>query len=930
MAFSMRAGTHWCHDFPKLARESGFYFNVHRAPVRIDWNRISTIDIDRVMRDRDFLTIDENVNSVVDYSLETAYDIKILDPNFVKIFRLAQLSVEYLLYCRQYLDQSVIILKDDLKQRLEETHKLRRELSSAEEQIKEFKDKSRDKYKWLEKKFSDSSGEIHKCPHCPKTFISSVFMTSHMTRRHSIQSLAASPGHEEYRAEAEKLHNEIKTLKERLNETERIIRSEPGKLQDSISPRALHSRKIESNDRQRIEEEYEKYREEMSNLRSILFGEIRSVDATGRKIVDQHDERNELVKQQGEEIQRLRDQLKNQALEISESQVKLNHQENQYWQSKIQEIERQHQVDIERLNQQLIINQQTTERMKLDYTSKIVQLEEKSRNYVDTVVQRESTKEFDPSDTERTDVKLENERRRGEIVGSRKKNEPPTSSIISSEKRSSLMYQARRIEIQEVNFQEKKTPKSLEESPNRHRSPQKSPDRSENQNRTFDGDRLDQELLEDVDADSETISESQTSETESDEDVSDGASPIAPRETERSHEETKIVIQQDFDHRLRDLGVDPEWTGIPRPTYRQLLTTMGHHRALGAKKHRNFKQTREQISEKLLIAIARTQRIPSRASPSPITKSPLNRLMSNVTSRAIVSLKALKKDNRPKLSRERANFVKSQSELLPNKIDEISIREREDIDTRKGDIDIRKGNIDTKRENFSVFSPTKFVEPRYVSSPRGPIEPLKQLFHSYESIKDYNKDSFGRFSTETTNRILGLSEVDQDSPHVSVLQGKLDQIASLPGSPKSKSLLKPMTGSVGSLVKKKVLFDLDNTEESEMNYSKSSQVSSTFENSDEGTSSASEEAVESPQDAKQQQKDWRIEVMTRQRPVGGVKLFDNEMYEEIMAKARQKVNIPPQPAPRTSTLGGSTLGKDVLPGRESNLQSDIEELLRMD
>ena len=40
MAFSFRVGTNWCHDFPKLARESGFYFNMHRNRVRVDWNRI--------------------------------------------------------------------------------------------------------------------------------------------------------------------------------------------------------------------------------------------------------------------------------------------------------------------------------------------------------------------------------------------------------------------------------------------------------------------------------------------------------------------------------------------------------------------------------------------------------------------------------------------------------------------------------------------------------------------------------------------------------------------------------------------------------------------------------------------------------------------------------------------------------------------------
>lgn len=121
-----------------------------------------TIDIDRVIQERDFLIVDENINNVVDYHLETEYDVKILDNNFVKIFRLAQLSVEYLLYCKQYLDRSVIILKDELRSKLEENDKLKKEVTSIKENNKDLKDKFRDKYKFIEKTFSDSHGEIHK------------------------------------------------------------------------------------------------------------------------------------------------------------------------------------------------------------------------------------------------------------------------------------------------------------------------------------------------------------------------------------------------------------------------------------------------------------------------------------------------------------------------------------------------------------------------------------------------------------------------------------------------------------------------------------------------------------------------------------------------------------------------------------------------
>jgi zinc finger protein DZIP1 len=114
-----------------------------------------------VIRERDFQIVDENVNNVIDYYLESEYDVKILDPNFVKLFRLAQLAVEYLLYCKQYLDQSVVILKEELKYKIEENVKLKEETVQLQNSIKEIKEKLKEKNKSFENK-SDIRGEIHK------------------------------------------------------------------------------------------------------------------------------------------------------------------------------------------------------------------------------------------------------------------------------------------------------------------------------------------------------------------------------------------------------------------------------------------------------------------------------------------------------------------------------------------------------------------------------------------------------------------------------------------------------------------------------------------------------------------------------------------------------------------------------------------------
>jgi len=121
------------------------------------------IDVDRVIRERDFSTIDQNINNVIDYCLESEYDVKILDPNFVKLFRLAQLSVEYLLYCKQYLDHSVIILKDELRQKIEQNINMKKEITTLEDTIKNLKERSKEKRKLIETSVGEiSNGEVYK------------------------------------------------------------------------------------------------------------------------------------------------------------------------------------------------------------------------------------------------------------------------------------------------------------------------------------------------------------------------------------------------------------------------------------------------------------------------------------------------------------------------------------------------------------------------------------------------------------------------------------------------------------------------------------------------------------------------------------------------------------------------------------------------
>lgn len=62
---------------------------------------------------------------------------------------------------------------------------------------------------------------LHQCSHCDKTFLTAGYLEAHNMRRHPGMQLP-NPSH----SETERLQSEIKELKERLNNTERLLHKE--------------------------------------------------------------------------------------------------------------------------------------------------------------------------------------------------------------------------------------------------------------------------------------------------------------------------------------------------------------------------------------------------------------------------------------------------------------------------------------------------------------------------------------------------------------------------------------------------------------------------------------------------------------------------------------------------------------------------------
>lgn len=71
------------------------------------------MDVDRIVKERDVASVDRYISTVVQYILDEEQS-KVLDINFVKLFKISQLAVEYLVFCKKYLDNTVVLLKKEL------------------------------------------------------------------------------------------------------------------------------------------------------------------------------------------------------------------------------------------------------------------------------------------------------------------------------------------------------------------------------------------------------------------------------------------------------------------------------------------------------------------------------------------------------------------------------------------------------------------------------------------------------------------------------------------------------------------------------------------------------------------------------------------------------------------------------------------------
>ncbi|XP_075419655.1 cilium assembly protein DZIP1 isoform X2 [Tenrec ecaudatus] len=196
------------------------FFQFRPRLESVDWRRLSAIDVDKVAGAVDVLTLQENIMNITFCKLE---DEKCphcqsgVDPVLLKLIRLAQLTIEYLLHSQEFLTAQLHTLEERLRQSYQDCEQNRKLVTKQAAEVKLLKDECKRRKKMIstQQVMMEAKASYYQCHFCDKAFMNQAFLQSHIQRRHLEDS------HLEYkkRMQTDKLQDEIDMLKEQLQLT---------------------------------------------------------------------------------------------------------------------------------------------------------------------------------------------------------------------------------------------------------------------------------------------------------------------------------------------------------------------------------------------------------------------------------------------------------------------------------------------------------------------------------------------------------------------------------------------------------------------------------------------------------------------------------------------------------------------------------------
>lgn len=315
------------------------------------------MDVDRIAREMDFHQLQQNISNITFCNIETE-EFHDIDPNFIKIFKLAQFIIEYLLYSQQYLSDHVVELEAKIQDAQKELEVVKKQLADKGEEIKIVKKENRKRRKAIEayqQMINAGATGLHACPVCKREFVSQEYLHAHILRRHPEHSSVAAEKKKEFHPD-ELERKLLEQVSDRLRDAEIHLRDELlKKEQDALAQKDKECDEWKKAEQQHMKQEMDEFKKHINAELELL----RKAKETAEEALEQKEAElnilrakkvsnlgllegaqeldprsSELVVETKQTVAELKDQLNSQ---VTELQSQLKKQEKK-WNKKLQEF----------------------------------------------------------------------------------------------------------------------------------------------------------------------------------------------------------------------------------------------------------------------------------------------------------------------------------------------------------------------------------------------------------------------------------------------------------------------------------------------------------------------------------------------------------------------------------------------------------------
>ncbi len=147
-------------------------------------------DLDKINKEVDLKQLENLLSNIAFAQLDRDDLERLGDAHFIKLFRLSQYSIEYLLYTQSYLESLCKSLDFEYKGTYERTVKTEDAIKKYQSELKmmrkelKLKQKTLSTYEYLMKLPVEQEQEVIKCKRCAKFFMSKNYLQKHYSKNH--------------------------------------------------------------------------------------------------------------------------------------------------------------------------------------------------------------------------------------------------------------------------------------------------------------------------------------------------------------------------------------------------------------------------------------------------------------------------------------------------------------------------------------------------------------------------------------------------------------------------------------------------------------------------------------------------------------------------------------------------------------------------